>query len=207
MITLRLSVPIACWRKGHARELLESESIPPPATVYGALLSLVGEEDRARHVGARVTAGLLNTPERSQVLRSLWRVKDKVLPPGTGNNVKPDFQQLLTNSEVLVLLDSADEPSKPSLEDRVRRALNAPATVERHGGWSLGESTHLINDVTVLAEFPAGAMLFLSGGKLEITLPVWVDHVGSAGTRYVTGEVERLAGPPLRERIPSISSA
>jgi CRISPR-associated Cas5-like protein len=42
MLGLRVTVPIACFRKGMAREYLETEMLPPPATCYGFLLSLVG---------------------------------------------------------------------------------------------------------------------------------------------------------------------
>jgi len=44
MLGIRVTVPIACFRKGLAREYLETEPLPPPATCYGFLLSLVGEE-------------------------------------------------------------------------------------------------------------------------------------------------------------------
>ena len=32
MLGVRVTVPIACFRKGLAREYLETESLPPPAT-------------------------------------------------------------------------------------------------------------------------------------------------------------------------------
>lgn len=204
MIALRLSVPIACWRKAHARELLETEPLPPPATVYGALLSLVGESDRRRHLGARVTAGLFNKPRCSQVLRSLWRVKDDKAPRGTGNNVKPDFQQLLTNADLLVLCDGAEEEQRPNLEERVRQALHSPETVDRFGGWCLGESTHLVNDVYELTSLVDPAEVFLEGGAREVTMPVWVDHVGSAKTRYASGAFESCQALPARDRLPRI---
>src|SRR5687767_10572948 len=106
MIGLRLGAPIACWRKGHAREFLETEPVPPPATCYGALLSLVGEVDRERHRGCRVGSGLLNVPAVSTVLRTIWRVKDAKVSQGSRRNARPDFQQLLTGSEVVVFCDS-----------------------------------------------------------------------------------------------------
>ena len=38
-----------------------------------------------------------------------------------------------------------------------------------------------------------------------MTLPVWVDHVGSAGTNYVTGDL--VAGPVIElDRLPKIES-
>src|SRR5437016_505016 len=114
MLGVYVSVPIACFRKGLAREYLETEALPPPATCYGFLLSLVGETDRRRHVGARVTAGLLAPTEMSVVLRTVWRVKSK--PLGSSGNTRPDYQQLLTGAapdhpfiELVVWLDSRDE--------------------------------------------------------------------------------------------------
>ena len=49
MLGIYVSVPVACFRKGLAREYLETEPIPPPSTCYGFLLSLVGETSRLRH--------------------------------------------------------------------------------------------------------------------------------------------------------------
>ena len=128
MIGLRVTVPIACWRKGHAREYLETEALPPPATCYGFLLSLVGEEDRHRHRGVRVTAGLVNSPEISVVLRTLWRVKSLKEAPGVGSNARPDYQQLVVNAELVVWCDSTAEPEPSSgLESRVGLAIREPA--------------------------------------------------------------------------------
>ncbi len=53
MIGVYVSVPVACFRKGFAREYLETEVLPPPATCYGFLLSLVGETER---IGTSVAA-------------------------------------------------------------------------------------------------------------------------------------------------------
>jgi CRISPR-associated protein Cas5t len=210
VIGLHLTVPVACWRKGHARELLETERLPPPATCYGALLALVGETERERHRGCRVTAGLLNEPALSVVLRTLWQIKKREVPQGHGPNVGPDFQQLLVGAEVVVFCDSRDEadPSK-GLEARVMRAMQAPETVERFGGWSLGESTHLINDAHLLegAAPPSDCLAFLADEAGTVTMPVWVDHVGSAGTRYAVGRLERLKAAPDAIRVPQVPFA
>ncbi|HVY62875.1 MAG TPA: type I-MYXAN CRISPR-associated protein Cas5/Cmx5/DevS [Planctomycetota bacterium] len=210
MIALRLGVPIACWRKGHAREFLESERVPPPATCYGALLSLVGEQDRERHRGCRVTAGLLNRPGRSVVLRTLWRIKDRSAPQGSGENAKPDFQQLVVNADLVVWCDSADEPDPGrGLEARVTRAIREPEAVERFGGWSLGESTHLINDLKLLPDGapPERCEAFLLDPGGTVTLPVWVDHVGTAGTVHATGRFEPIHRPPGRHLLPQVPLA
>src|SRR5581483_1070309 len=197
MLGVRVTLPIACFRKGLAREYLETEPLPPPATCYGFLLSLVGETGRRRHVGCRVAPVLVNRPETSVVLRTVWRVKKT--PLGSPGNTRPDFQQLLSPVELVVWLDSADESGDGDrLERRVRQAVEHPETVSRFGGLSFGESTHLVDEVHLLDRYlgsrhyqarqpaPRGKV-FLTADRGRLTLPVWVDHVGSAGTRHVTG--------------------
>ncbi len=209
MIGLRVTVPIACWRKGAAREFLETEQLPPPATAYGMLLSLVGETDRAMHRGCRVTTGIFDVGEVSTVVRTLWRIKDPKRAQGVGENAKPDFQQLLANADILIVCDSGDESASPPLEDRVIAALTDPKSVSRFGGLSLGESTHLVNDVWLIRSgdpFHKPASVFLAAREGNVTLPVWVDHVGSAGTQYAVGSLEELAALPARERVPRIET-
>lgn len=209
MLGVFVTVPVACFRKGLAREYLETERLPPPATCYGFLLSLVGETDRRRHVGIRVAPVLIGKPEVSTVLRTVWRVKQT--PLGSPGNTRPDYQQLLTNVELVIWLDSTQE-TDGNLEQRVREALTAPSAVSRFGGLSLGESTHLVDEVVLmdaakppLTELVGHAFLLAERGRL--TLPVWVDHVGSAGTVYATGNfVERPAtAPPALLEMPRIS--
>jgi CRISPR-associated protein Cas5t len=205
MLGLRVSVPIACFRKGLAREYLETEPLPPPATCYGFLLSLVGETKRARHVGCRVCPVLLNEPAQSVVLRTIWRVKKT--PLGSPGNTRPDFQQLLSPVELVIWLDSGEEEHAERLEQRVERALVDPASVERFGGLSLGESTHLVDEVKRFnGDGNTTGRAFLLAERGRLTLPVWVDHVGSAGTRYVTGDLETmtLGIPPDARRMPRI---
>lgn len=218
MLGVYVTVPIACFRKGLAREYLETEILPPPATCYGFLLSLVGETKRARHEGCRVAPMLLNETNQSVVLRTVWRVKKPQL--GHPQNSRPDYQQLLTGKtarspfiELVIWLDSADEPG-PRLEERVRLALSKETRhqIERFGGLSLGESTHLVDEVSLLEGRTADihgnrkGRVFLRAERGRYTFPVWVDHVGSAKTRHETGDlVERLVSEsPDRERLPVI---
>ena len=123
MLGVYVTVPIACFRKGRAREYLETESLPPPATCYGFLLSLVGETDRRAHIGCRVAAVLLSNPAKSVVLRTVWRVKK--MPLGTSGNTRPDYQQLMTDVRLVIWVHSSDEASD-RLEDRVSAALTNP---------------------------------------------------------------------------------
>ena len=217
MLGVHVTVPIACFRKGMAREYLETEMLPPPATCYGFLLSLVGETQRRRHVGCRVAPSLLNRPVTSVVLRTVWRVKKT--PLGSPGNTRPDYQQLLTGPSadepfirLLIWLDSTEDVSREdSLEMRVRVALTTPEKINRFGGLSLGESTHLVDCVEAVEGKCRTALnghstrTFLTADRGRLTLPVWVDHVGSAKTRYVTGDLvdAGIEEPPV-ERMPQI---
>ena len=211
MLGVYVTVPIACFRKGLAREYLETEPLPPPATCYGFLLSLVGETNRQRHIGCRIAPVLLTKPKTSVVLRTVWRVKK--MPLGSSGNTRPDYQQLLTDVRLLMWLDSTDEKGD-SLESRVSSALTNPASVSRFGGLSLGESTHLVDEVSLhemvrtrLDGKRGQAFLTREDKKGRFTFPVWVDHVGSAGTRYATGDLiewPAIDVPPV-ERLPLIS--
>ena len=211
MLGIYVSVPIACFRKGLAREFLETESIPPPATCYGFLLSLVGEMDRRKHIGCRIAPAMLGNPPTSVVLRTVWRVKKT--PLGSTGNTRPDYQQLLTGIELVFWIDSSGEPPEHgvTLEQRVTAALNDPSSVTRFGGLSLGESTHLVNEVSLLDRMGArlGSRLghyFLLAERGRMSLPVWVDHVGSTKTRYVIGNriVRPVITPPNLADMPVI---
>lgn len=218
MLGIFVSVPVASFRKGLAREYLETELIPPPSTCYGFLLSLVGETQRRRHAGCRLMPVLLGSSPHSRVLRTVWRVKKT--PLGSPGNARPDYQQILTSVEAVVWLDSGDEISEaPTLEARVHQVLESPRSITRFGGLSLGESTHLVDEVLDVHVYARRAVVrgrscegraFLSSDKGRLTLPVWVDHVGSAGTRWVTGEivqgwaVERAPDRSLMHTIPLV---
>jgi len=142
----------------------------------------------------------------SVVLRTVWRIK--ALPLGSRGNERPDYQQLLTNVELVVWMDSSAEAADgPALEERVITALTAPENIKRFGGLSLGESTHLVDEVTRFAgDRGATGRAFLQADDGRLTFPVWVDHVGSAGTRYVTGDLcESPLLPPDPAQMPIIA--
>ena len=168
----------------------------------------MGETDRQKHVGCRVTPVLLNDPPTSVVLRNVWRVKKT--PLGSPGNTRPDYQQLLTNVELTIWLDSTEEMNT-NLEDRVLRVFDNPRLLTRFGGLSLGESTHLVDEVSLLEKIPSRlndrtGRAFLIAERGRLSLPVWVDHVGSSGTQYATGNlVERPAiQPPEIDLMPQI---
>ena len=214
MLGIYVTVPIACFRKGLAREYLETESLPPPSTCYGFLLAMVGEVNRKRHERVRITAGLIGQPDRSVVLRTVWRVKSR--PLGSSGNSRPDYQQLLSNIRLTMWIDSSDEDATTeSLELRIREALSPDkrGSIDRFGGLSLGESSHLVDEVSFIdrldkTERSEQVQLFVVRDRGRYTLPIWVDHIGSAGTLYATGNLETrpLAQPPSFSELPIIAS-
>jgi CRISPR-associated protein Cas5t len=195
-VSLRVGVPICSFRKGTAREYLETEEVPPPSTIYGFLLSLVGEEDRRRYLGTKIACAILKKPVISLVLRTVWRTKDAKVPPGTGSNRRPDYQEILTGLEFAVWVELGE------LSDRVVQAGADPSRLERFGGLSLGESRDLVNDIEWSPRWLQNEGQWLvNDPQGEIALPVWVDHVGSKGTvwRQFNLEPRTLSTPPAED--------
>ncbi|TWU43852.1 CRISPR-associated protein Cas5 [Novipirellula aureliae] len=216
MIGLYVTVPIASFRRGAAREYWETLPLPSPSTVYGFLLSMVGEVDRTCHIGARCTAGVIGHPDESTVLRKLWRIKDKKLGLGNGSNVRPDYQELLTDVRLVIWLDSSEEvtESEGTLQQRVAASLTTDgrSRISRFGGLSLGESTHMVDEVLPIQRAPELAdesvRMFLLDKSGNFTLPVWVDHVGSSGTRNALGRLIEVGfEPPDVSRLPKIQDS
>lgn len=183
-IGLFVSVPVACFRVPRAREYFETFPCPPPSTVYGMLLSMVGEVNRRVHEGAEIAIALLSEPEYSVVLRTLWRVKERGEGPGLGNNRRPDFQELLTDIRLAVWVKKgSSESSEISLSERVKNSLAQGGSISRFGGLSLGESTHLVDEVSPLNHKVERGHLLLTEDDGDLSLPIWPDHVGSV-TRW-----------------------
>ena len=177
-ISLRVTVPVCSFRKPYAREFLESERVPPPATVYGFLLSLIGEEDRYQYRGTEIAIAVMSIPEVSTVLRTTWRVKKKIAGPGLDNNRRPDYQEILTGLEFGVWIKDSELSHK-------LQTIVTPEKIERYGGLSLGESRDLVNDVCYNPTWGDLQLLWLEcSNEGNYPMPVWVDHVGSAGTRW-----------------------
>ncbi|MBD2044135.1 type I-MYXAN CRISPR-associated protein Cas5/Cmx5/DevS [Coleofasciculus sp. FACHB-64] len=184
-IALKVEVPIACFRQSRVREYAETYPMPPPSTVYGMLLSLVGEMNRYKHCGVKLAIALLSEPEKSTVIRTFHRFKTKNIHDP--KNTKPDYQELLTNIEFIAWVDAGVDKAKPNLVQRLEEAFTNPASINRFGGLCLGESRDLVNDVTLLPEnYYAESMRWLIRDEYSsLTLPYWVDHVGSRGTRWL----------------------
>jgi len=148
------------------------------------LLSLVGESSRARHVGVRLGFAFARVPRIATTLRKLSRYKYGVPAKQSKLGNAPDFVETLCGIDFLCHLDSSEElHPAPTLEDRVRVAIDTPEAVVRYGVVCLGLSDDAA-DVEWVGD-PAGEWRRLvphDRGSLE--LPVWVDHVGAKNTRW-----------------------
>jgi len=190
-----------------AREYQETYPAPPPSTVYGMLLSLVGVErkDKDKHIGLRVALALAENTEES-----LWQRREKGRifrkfrrVPQTDKNAdplarrRPDYQELLLGLEFWLWVD--DSRASHPLCGEIRKVLDPEKRGEivRHSALCLGESSHMINEVT--AERPHGKGRFVSPcEKGFLSMPVWSDHKNDQPTvcRFEIREPEELPDNP-----------
>jgi CRISPR-associated protein Cas5t len=91
-----------------------------------------------------------------------------------------------------IWLRSGEDSATPSLVERVRTGLADPASITRFGGLSLGESSYLVDTVTIDAP-PAQAHFMIPDLGGFFSLPVWVDHTDAA--RTVTRRFQIGDGP------------
>lgn len=214
MITLHVEVPYATFRKSYARSFGETYQLPPPATIYGMLLSLVGERFRKRHEGTRLAlaykcqkgggtrCGNPCLPHIATTLRKLSRYKYGVPSKQSKLGNAPDFIETLCGIEFICWVDSSRE--KPDgnegsedvggdLETRIAEAIRAPANIDRYGVLCLGLSDDAVNDVNLCDSVNGEWHRLLPSNTGTMELPVWVDHVGAAQTRWQRYELETSA--------------
>jgi len=218
VITLHVEVPYASFRKSYARSFAETYPLPPPATVYGMLLSLVGERFRRRHEGVRLAFAYKRLPQIATTLRKLSRFKYGV--PGKQSKLgnAPDFIETLCDIEFLCWVDSSSEKASEdgmpkgdgrTLEQRIVEALRSPASVDRYGVLCLGLSDDAVNNVSLCENVNDEWRLLLPRNTGTMELPVWVDHVGAANTRWHRYELEASAtiiAPPVEDQWTEIAA-
>lgn len=199
MVGLRVTVPFASWRKGWSRQLLETEEVPPPSTCYGFLLSLVGEMDSGRYAGARVGCSMLTEPPVSTVFRTLWKAKDRKTLPGQEVNLCPDYQQVLSQVDVVVWVEH------PDLEERVRLALEDPSSVERSCPLCLGESRDIVDSVDLYQEpLPQEARTLVLSDEGQHTFTTRVHFGRVYRANYATCDLVQGLSAPVSDQLPEI---
>lgn len=193
MLWLQITAPFATFTNSRSREYAASFPYPPPATVYGLLLSLVGETERSRHQGVKIAIGFLSNPQpqdvsylptegqpkMATVLRTFKRFKKKEIDNPA--NSRPDYQEVLCGFNLIVGVDSSEDKNR--LEARIEQVFENPETCDRFGGLSLGESRDLVDDARILSQLPASVQWLVNASKGE-ALPTWVDYQGSEATRW-----------------------
>jgi CRISPR-associated protein Cas5t len=166
------------------------------------LLSLVGTDwwEKERFKGVKLALALDGIPEKSMIFRKFRRVgqSNKKADPLTAR--RPDYQELLLWLKMWVWVN--DGISKNSLVAGVNMALNKKkrAEIKRYGGLSLGESTHLVNEIILgEPENRKGSFLLRDKGGF-FSFPVWVDHQRTGENRsfmdrFTISEAELLIKP------------
>ncbi|AFZ36225.1 CRISPR-associated protein Cas5 [Stanieria cyanosphaera PCC 7437] len=191
---LYLECPCTSFPRSFARDYKETYCYPPFSTIYGFLLSLVGEEDLTAHLGVKLAMGIIgDKPPISRIVRKQRHHKFSKTHMGTyppSQFSKPNFQELLTDLKVVVKLDSSEESAKIKLDERVAIALISPEQITRFGGISLGESWALINGIRPYREEDGKIDWFIKDCRGLISLPVWINRQNQRGTfqRFSLGE-------------------
>jgi CRISPR-associated protein Cas5t len=184
--TLYIDCPCTSFPRSFARDYKETYDYPPPSTIYGFLLSLVGESDLTTHVGVKLAIGIIgDTPPISRIVRKQRHHKFSKTHMGTyptSKFSKPNFQELLTDLKIVIKLDSSQESASIKLDERVAIALSSPEQITRFGGLSLGESWALINGIRPYREEDGEIRWFVKDNRGLISLPIWINRQNSRGT-------------------------
>jgi len=181
-----LDCPCTSFPRSFARDYKETYLYPPPSTVYGFLLSLVGEENLTAHLGVKIAIGLIgDSPPISRIVRKQRHHKFSKTRMGTypsSKFSKPNHQELLTDLKVALKVDSSEEKAKISLADRVAIAISTPEQITRFGGLSLGESWAMVNGIRPYRPEDGDIRWLMTDNRGLIGLPVWIDRKTTQGT-------------------------
>jgi CRISPR-associated protein Cas5t len=170
-LCLFVSVPVCAFRPYASREYQDTYPVPTPASVYGMLLSYLGvkREDKARHRGAELALAVETLPAKSKVFRKLRRGADL-------ENTRPDYQDVLMDLSLWVWVRKGMDRGVPCLADRLREGLrNGGRGITREGGLSLGESSYLVDMVSIKMP-PIKLMFIIPDQQGFYSFPTWIDH-------------------------------
>jgi CRISPR-associated protein Cas5t len=183
---LYLECPCTSFPRSFARDYKETYRYPPPSTIYGFLLSFIGEVDMAAHLGVKLAIGVIGEdPPISRIVRKQRHHKfgrDHLGTYPTSKFSKPNHHELLTDLRIAVQIDSSQESALVKLEERVAIALSSPEQITRFGGLSLGESWAMINGVRAYRETDGAIRWLVKDNRGLIALPVWIDRKTGQGT-------------------------
>lgn len=181
-----IECPYSSFPRSFARDYKETYLYPPPSTIYGFLLSLVGEENLTAHLGVRLAIGIIG--DQSPISRIVRKQRSHKFGKNhlgtypTSQFSKPNFQELLTDIQVAIKIDSGNESAPIKLDERVAIALTTPEQITRFGGLSLGESWALINGIRSYRPRDGQIKWLIKDNRGLIGLPVWIDRKTTQGT-------------------------
>ena len=178
-LDLKIEVPICSPRPYEARDFQEALPAPPPATVYGMLLSFCGiqGDEMGRFTGTEIGVALSEEPEVSKVLRKMRRD-----PSAAGSNpdgepqFRPEYQELRTGLTMWVKVVESETSNETTLSDLLLQALRRPDSIERYGGVSLGESPFLVDSMTEVNGMPEDLLVLRPDDNGLYAMPVWTDY-------------------------------
>ncbi len=177
---LYLECPCTSFPRSFARDYKETYRYPPPSTVYGLLLSLVGQVDLMAHVGVKLAIGMIgHDPPISRIVRKQRHHKFSVKHLGTyptSQFSKPNHHELLTDLRIVIRIDSTEEAAAVKLVDRVAVALSTPNQITRFGGLSLGESWAMVNGLRAYREEDGQIRWLIKDSRGLIALPIWINR-------------------------------
>jgi CRISPR-associated protein Cas5t len=196
MIQLYIECPCTSFPRSFARDYKETYLYPPPSTIYGFLLSLIGEEDLTTHLGVELAIGIIgDNPPISRIVRKQrhhkfalgQEAKKRIAKYGEGiyptsNFSKPNHQELLTGLRIVVQVNPHEESASVKLTERISIALSTPSQITRFGGLSLGESNGLINGVRSYRESDGVIRWLIKDRRGLIGLPIWINRTTGQGT-------------------------
>jgi len=179
-LTLFIDIPFSGFRPVWSREYQDTYPVPPPSTIYNMLLSLIGidwnKKDKYRGIQIALAIQGEREPEIAHIFRKFRRIPQSgKKEPDPYTSRRPDFQDLLLWLKCWIWIkDFAKDDSFTTL---IKDALT-PSTrgkINRYGGLSLGESSHLINEISLMEPSDNGRYLIIDPDGY-LTLPVWVHH-------------------------------
>ncbi|NEQ95918.1 MAG: CRISPR-associated protein Cas5 [Cyanothece sp. SIO2G6] len=183
---LYLDCPCTSFPRSFARDFKETYRYPPPSTVYGLLLSLVGEVDMKTHLGVKIAIGIIgDDPPISRIVRKQRHHKFSKTHMGiypTSKFSKPNHHELLTDLQVVLQIDSSAETATVKLDERVAIALSTPEQITRFGGLSLGESWAMVNGIRQYRDDDGTVRWLERDNRGLIGLPFWIDRKTGQGT-------------------------
>lgn len=206
-LCLFVDVPMASFRPMWSREYQETYPAPPPSTIYGMLLSLIGveREEKSKHAGVEIALALQDQSESGRIFRKFRRVAQARKDTDPLTDRRPDYQELVLWLKFwLWVIDSkAENP----LTKKISEALDKKQrkSITRHGALCLGESTHMLNEIKLAIgdANPTGREgRFLVRDKTGfLTMPIWTDHKDDLPhvETFTLQEPESLPASPLED--------